>query len=105
MLVNCGRTITTYKLDQLNSHPVVPAFDQEIKQPRCKWQEVLRPSPTQFADDIYNSRCHAGILVFVQQTLLNFRPRRSQRLWVHKGKAIQGDDRLLADLGARMGQT
>lgn len=97
--------LKTYKFDQLDGHPVIAPFDQQVKEPRSKWEEILRSPPSQLTDDINNSSRDTWILVLVLQSLLDFGPRRPQRLWVHECKSVQGDDCLLANHGHRVRQT
>jgi hypothetical protein len=94
----------TYELDELDGHPVVVAFDQQVKQARRKRQEVLWSPPSQFAHDVYDGGRHTGILLVVLQTLLDLGPRGAQCLWIHEGKSVEGHDRLLADHGVRVCQ-
>jgi hypothetical protein len=93
-----------YQFYDLDRHPIVAAFDQEVKEPRRKGEKVLRSSPSKFADYIHHRCSHTRILTLVHQNIFNLRPSWSKRFWVDQRQSVQSNDGLLPNVGVGVRQ-
>lgn len=65
----------------------------------------MGPPPAQLADDVDNGSRDAGVLGGVHEALLDLGPGGAQGLGIDQGQAIEGDERLLSDVGMAVAQT
>ena len=72
------RTVkNTNQLDELDSHPVITAINQELKQARRKRQEVVWPSPPELAYNVDDGGRDTRVFLWVHEPLLDLGPCRA----------------------------